>query len=99
MVESYPHCLSIRIAFWRLGKVLADTDDSAILQLFGQKLSRPTHCTTSPRIKSISSKTVNENNAKRNAVSHEATNQEEAIGELTLLVLGSGLLTRSADHE
>jgi len=49
---------------WRLGEVSTDTDDSAILQLFGQKLFRPTHCTTSPCVKSISPKTMDENNAK-----------------------------------
>jgi hypothetical protein len=49
---------------WRLGEVSTDTDDSAILQLLGQKVFRPTHSTTSPCVKSISPKTMNENNAK-----------------------------------
>jgi hypothetical protein len=49
---------------WQLGEVSTDTDDSAILQLFGQKVFRPTHCTTSPCVKGISPKAMNENNTK-----------------------------------
>jgi len=64
MVESYPHYLSIRIAFGSSVEVSTDTDDSAILQLFGQKVFRPTHCTTSPCVKGISPKAMNENNTK-----------------------------------